>query len=179
MADVKRMYEIEESTYGVWIKFPNGRSRFALKGGDLYAQLMEGHSNPELRERGRDITTYYRDFKTGEIGVPPSADSPIPAGCERLEARSIFEQDKLAKSLADQERIKWEGSREATEAMESGMGSPRQVLIDKMATGHYKSQLEKDLIPMLIQDLDREEQDRGRHEHTFSVHAREFDSKRR
>lgn len=172
------MYEIEESEYGVWIKFPNGRQRFALQGSELYAQVMEGDENPELRERGRDVTTYYRDPQTGEIGVPPTADSPIPAGCEKLEARTIFEQDRLGKELAEQSRRKWE-SGDASEEIERSMNSPRQVLIDKMATGHYKSQLERDLIPMMVEDLDREAHDRGQHEHNFFVHSREYDSKRR
>lgn len=172
-------YEVEQSDHGLWIKFPNGRQRFALKGSELYAQVMEGQQNPALRERGRDVTVYYRDLKTGEIGVPPSPDSPIPSGCERLEATSIFDQDRLSKSLAAQEQRKWEGSMEATEAMEDGFGNPRKVLTDKMATGHYKSQLEKDLIPMLVNELDREERDRGRIEHNFSVHSREYDTKRR
>lgn len=171
------MYQVEESDYGVWIKFPNGRSRYALKGSELYAQVMEQREDPKLRERGRETTVYYRDA-SGEIGVPPSPDSPIPEGCVRLEANTLAEQDRLGKEMAEQSRRKWEGSDEATEAMEDGFGSPRQVLIDKMATGHYKSQLEKDLIPMLVKDLDREARDRGRHEHNFFVHSREYDSKR-
>jgi hypothetical protein len=96
-----------------------------------------------------------------------------------LEATTIFEQDRLGKKLAEQEGRKWAGSREANEAIEESLGSPRQHLIDKMATGRFKSNLERDVVELMVKDLDREEADRNRHTIDFSVYARNYDSKRR
>lgn len=154
-----------------WIKFDNGRSRYAYKGSELLARVKEGLS-PQVRERGRDVTVYYRN-PDGTLGVP-AEEQFIPAGCERLEARTLSEQDELGRALAAQEHRKWEGSAEANAVMEEAFDNPRQRLIDKLSTGQVKGNLEREVIRLIIDDLDKEERDRNRISTEFHVHAREW-----
>jgi len=104
---------------------------------------------------GRGVTVYYRD-ESGKICLPPSPDL-APKGYVIHEASGPIAQDKLCREMERDLRADY-GNDYMTAYMDSEQGNPRDVL----ARTHAMSNLERDLIGAMLEDLDKEESKRQR-----------------
>lgn len=96
---------------------------------------------------------YYRDPETNEIGIPADPElAPEGVKLERID--SIHEAEKLAREMSADSYRKFSDDGSFTATMDQALGNPRQTLIDQMA--HPKSQMERDVLPLLVKELDDE-----------------------
>jgi len=155
---------VEPCSGGYWLYFKEGRGRFVPKGSNLAKQIEEGReislNSARVNAAGtHEPMVYYRD-SNGSIGIPPSPDSPIPDGYQRLECRTLADADKLAAEMTREQLEKFQSHEDFTAGAEAMFGSPRKHLVDQLS--RTRSNIERDTIRVMLEDLDREASDRGR-----------------
>jgi hypothetical protein len=152
---------------GFWI-YPNGGARARYYGPESHIAQSLGAGNqevdPEVRARnfaaGTHEPVYYLRNERGEAGIPPEPGLPIPAGSTLHEAKSLAEIDALSREMSRDllEKVFDDGT--ATRFFDRLLGNPIETLKDQMRNPRI-SRMERDVIPLLIQDLERME-DRNR-----------------
>lgn len=123
-----------------------------------YPFCPHGRYNQQFTiKQGQPTHAYYYRNPDGTIGIPPAPElAPPGVTLERID--DIATARKLSAEMSAHDYEKFQDHGRFTEEMESILGNPRQTLIDQMA--HPKSQLERDTIPLLIEELDKEAADR-------------------
>ena len=101
---------------------------------------------------------YYLRNEHGEVGIPPEPGLPIPEGSTLHEARSLQEVDSLTRELNRDMRERFYDDGYATQMLDRALGNPIETLMEQMK--HPVSRMERDVIPLLIQDLENLEKER-------------------
>lgn len=164
---------------GFWV-YPRGGARGRFYGPDspVSQSIRSGCEavDPEIRARAFKTGTiepvYYIRDSEGKAGVPPVPGLDVPEGCTLHEARSLQEIDALAREM---NRDLFEGFYDdgtATRLFDKLLGDPLKTLRQQLE--HPVSRMERDVIPLLIQDLEDMER-RNREVHT-EIHFRHRES---
>lgn len=129
---------------------------------------------PRVRRRRSEIEEViaYR-LRDGSISIPPDG-GPSQDGGERISVRTLREADRLAAEVAEQQRKRFEDTGEFRERMEESMGKPTDHLYHQLS--RTSSQLEKDVIRHMIEDLNEEQyrQEKPPESNAY-FHWREYD----
>ena len=171
--------KITKSDHGFWVEYKTGRSRFIV----ATEQEMQEFDLALLEKKKRafkagtiDPVQYYRD-DSGRIGIP-AEPGLLPEGVrpdQVFQATSLPELDRLSKEMSDDYRKEWQDNGAFTEMMEEQMGSPRSRLVSQMM--NPKTEKEREVIRILLQELDKESADRQRVTSNFMFHHREFNDR--
>jgi len=170
---------IEKADHGFWVEYKPGRKRFILATPQEMAEFDIALLEKKKRafKAGQiDPVQYYR-ADDGTVGIP-SEPGLLPDGIRRdqvFEASSLSELDSLSKEMSREYYEKWNDHGEFTEMMESALDSPRSRLISQMM--NPKSEKERDVIRLLLKELDREAADRQRVTSNVFFHQREFNGR--
>jgi len=159
-------FEITISDYGYWVADTHkGRNRFVPASPSelsaLNADLAIARAQAPIREAGRTPRVYYRDAE-GRIGIPPEPDM-IPKDCQRYECTSLAEEDALAREMSQEMQQKWKDNGEGTEMCEAMLADytdrpvgAKQELVNAL-NNNPRGRKEKEVIRIMLSELDREE----------------------
>lgn len=176
-------YQITISDHGYWVTDTHkGRNRFvpasASELSALNADLAIERARSPIRESGRTPRVYYRDAE-GKIGIPPEPDM-IPKDCQRFECTTLAEEDALAREMSADMLSKWKDHGEGTEMMEAMLADytgksfgARDELV-RALNNNPRGRKEKDIIRIMLSELDQEEALNHRANTDFFWHSREF-----
>lgn len=134
---------------------PKHRVTLALKQ-SLTLDKLEIESTDVLKGGYYQKTVYYRD-EEGKICIPPDP-AMAPKGVELLTVKSIREATRLQKEMTEQEREKFSGDAQATRYFDEAQGEPMRHLEEIYK--NPKSNFERDMVSLMIDDLRQEERDR-------------------
>lgn len=111
-------------------------------------------------------TVYYRD-EENRICIPPDP-AMVPKGRESLVIKNISEAQALQREMTAQEQERFSGDAEATRYLDEAQGGPMEVL--KEIYRNPKSNFERDMVSLMLEDLNREARDRENIEAETTLH---------
>ena len=158
-------HRVEISENGVWV-YPRDRGRGRYYGNETSVAKsvrqgnVEDFKRPRFYKEGHHEPVYYLRDAEGKVGVPPEPGLPIPDGSTLFEATSLQEIDKISREMNLELAEQFRDEGEFTEMVDYVMGDPRKVLAQNLL--NPKSNLERDLIPMLLDVLDGSADERTR-----------------
>jgi len=109
-------------------------------------------------KQGSHEPMYYDRDENGDIGIPPSPDIPVAQGSTRFTVDNLRDADKLAAEMSERQYRKFQDDGAFTIQAEELLGGPRSVLVSQMM--NPKTEMEREVIRLLLPELDREEADR-------------------
>lgn len=170
------------SDYGYWIEWRN-RKRFvgcSKKELEILKLELNAEESAERMARTRrafkqgthEKSYYYRDAD-GTICIPPDP-SLAPAGVALEEIDSLKTADRLSKEMSEQHLQRFQDNGMFTETLQQMFGDPRKALVERMQ--NPKSDYERDLIRIMLNELDSSRHDLSRIESNSYFHYREYDA---
>lgn len=169
---------------GFDVYFASGRYRHAWPGSRLHTSIEElredeAKSFDPAKEqsignaKGTHETIVAYRLADGTISIPPDGGRSQDGG-EKIEIRTLRDADRLSAEVAEQQRQRFQDTGEFRERMEEQLGKPTDHLYRQLSNTH--SQLEKDVIRHMIEDLNNEQyRQEASPEATAFFHWREYD----
>lgn len=144
-----------------WLYPRYGRGRLILAGSSTAKAITEGReismavaAGDRMAAGTHEPLVYFRD-ESGKIGIPPDP-SMIPAGMERLEARTLADVDRMMAEMSRESLADFTDEEGAfQEGLDYIIGNPRRHLVQQL--GRSISNRERDFIHEAIKDLDYEQ----------------------
>ena len=171
-------HRVIESDHGFWI-YPNDRprGRFYAFGTPIADSIRNGHKevDPEKTERafkpGTHEPIFYLRDEHGKVGIPPEPGLPIPTGCTLHEAKSLQEIDAITREMNIDLHSQFYDDGTATRYLDAALGNPIETLKEQLR--NPISRMERDVIPLLIEELEDMERKNRRVETSTRFYSRE------
>jgi hypothetical protein len=129
----------------------------------------------ELRRRVQgthEPVTYYVD-RDGKIGVPPEPGMEPPDDVTVHTFNTLHEADQLASRMQEQMYADFQDDGNTTAAFDDILQFKRAELVDAMS--RQPGRKGREVVRLMLEDLDREERDRQRISTRAFFHYREYD----
>lgn len=153
--------KIKKSRYGYWVQdgarsryidFKDSRAEIIAKG-----LTLDKLSSTDVVKGGYYAkTVYYRD-EEGKICIPPDP-SMVPKGREAITVKNLKEAQALQKEMTEETRRQFSGDADATRYFDEAQGEPMRHLEEIYK--NPRSNFERDMVSLMIEDLNREARDR-------------------
>ena len=174
-------HRVEPTGNGYWL-FPRSgaRGRFIPYGSETARRIEAGHALTDIDRTRRafaagthEPVVAWREAD-GTLSIPPDPSFAPPPDAERFEIRTLAEADRVAAEERQRILSKWQGDEEFTRTMDATFDNPRSQLITQML--NPKSEMERDVIRLVIKELDEMESQRQNVEAHAFFHWREHDA---